>query len=137
MPVRKNIKAQPKTTLLELPSGSDLPLRLNKISEQTGVSSFNLLQKWILQEEFLIGVIQRSKASAPKRAEARPGVSKSAKGPGTEDRKKLVKRAKQLLKEGKTLKEIAGTFNEEKIPPVSGAGKWYSNSINNLLNSKK
>ena len=140
MAVRKNIK--PKIIKLELPFDSDLLLRMEKISEQTGLSSLSLLQKWILQEESLIGVIQRNKETAPKRAKARPDVSKSSKavqpGPGNpEYRKTLVKRALKLKKEGMTLKKVAETFNDEKVPTVSGTGKWYSSSINNLLNSKK
>ena len=140
--IRKNMKDQPKIILLEVSSDSDLPLRLKKISEQTGLSSLNLLQKWILQEESLIGIIQRSKAHTPKRAEAQPNVSKSAEAvqlgsSKTEYRKILIKRALKLKKEGMTLKKIAETFNIEKLSTVSGAGKWYSSSINNLLHSKK
>jgi hypothetical protein len=152
---RKNLKDQPKTALLEIPSSSDLPLRLEKISEQTGLSPLNLLQKWILQEESLIGVIQRSKDPAPEqagakapphkgqvRSKANPSVSKSAKVvpsvPGNPNyRKTLVNRAKKLKKEGMTLKKIAETFNDEKVQTMSGTGKWYASSINNLLNSKK
>ena len=143
MAVRKNLKDQPKTVLLEVQSNSDLPLRLEKISEQTGLSSLSLLQKWILQEESLIGVIQRSKEPASNRAEAHPSVSKSEDTVVPYDpsnpnyRKILVKKAMKLKKDGMTLKKITETFNDEKVPTVSGAGKWYSSSINNLLNSKK
>ena len=52
-------------------------------------------------------------------------------------RKELVKRAKMLKKEGMTHNKIAKTFNDEKVPTVSGTGKWYANSIANLLKSKK
>jgi len=140
--IRKNTKDQSKAILLEVSPDSDLPLRLEKISEQTGLSSFSLLQKWILQEESLIGVIQRSKDLTPKRAEAQPSVSKSAKAvqPSSgnlEYRKKLIKRAMLLKKGGMTLKEIAETFNDGKVPTVSGTGKWYASSINNLLKLKK
>ena len=142
MATRKKMKDQPKRILLEVPSDSDLLLRLEKISEQTGLSSLSLLQKWILQEESLIGVIQRSKKPAPKRVEAHPSVSKSAKSVQYDPRnpnyrKMLLKRALKLKKEGMTLKKIAETFNDEKIPTVSGTGKWYPSSINNFLNSKK
>ena len=140
--IRKNMKDQPKAILLEVPSDSDLPVRLEKISEQTGLAFLSLLQKWILQEEFFIGVVQRNKEPAPKRAAARPGVSKRAKtaqsGPGNpEYRKELIKKAMKLKKDGMTLKKIAATFNEKKVSTVSGVGKWYASSINNLLNPKK
>ena len=139
---RNNTKDLPKTILLELPFESDLPLRLEKISGQTGLSSLSLLQKWILQEESLIGVIQRSKEPASKRAEAHPSVSKSEDtvpyDPSNPNyRKILVKKAMKLKKDGMTLKKIAETFNDKKVPTVSGTGKWYSSSINILLNSKK
>ena len=39
--------------------------------------------------------------------------------------------------EGMTLNKIAKTFNEERVPTVSGAGKWYYSSVANLLNAKK
>ena len=38
---------------------------------------------------------------------------------------------------GITLKKIAETFNDEKVSTVSGTGKWYASSINNLMKSKK
>ena len=142
MAIRKNMKDQSKAILLEVPIDSDFPLRLEKISEQTGLSSLNLLQKWILQEESLIGVIQRSKEPTPQRAETHPSVSKSAEAvlPDPSDpkyRKMLIKRAMKLKKGGMTLKKMAETFNDEKVPTVSGTGKWYASSINNLLSSKK
>ena len=49
MAVRKNAKAQSRTINLETPLDSDLSLRLENISKQTGLSHFDLIQKWILQ----------------------------------------------------------------------------------------
>ena len=137
---KRNTKKQPEIALLKMLGDTDLPLRIEKISEQTGLSSINLLQKWILQEESLIEVIRRSKEHTSKRA-THASVSKSAEfvppDPGSPDyRKMLAKRAKNLKKEGMTLKKIAETFNDEKMPTVSGSGKWYPSSITNLLNSK-
>jgi intein-encoded DNA endonuclease-like protein len=51
-------------------------------------------------------------------------------------RKTLVKKTKKLKKEGMTLKQIAETFNDEKVLTLSGTGKWYASSINNLLSKK-
>ena len=51
-------------------------------------------------------------------------------------RKTLIKRVQKLKKEGMTLKKIADTFNEEKVPTVSGTGKWYTSSISLLFKSK-
>ena len=142
MALRKSVNNQPKTTQLRISLDSDLLLKLEKISEQTGLSSINLLQKWILQEEAMIGVIQRSRKHIPKQAEARPRASKSVepvvRDYGSPDyRKMIANKAKKLKKEGMTHKKIAETFNDEKISTVSGSGKWYSSSINLLLNPKK
>jgi hypothetical protein len=118
--------------------------------EQTGISPPDLFLKWVLQEETLIGVMQRNKEPMAEQAETRPDVApqkgtaaqkKSAEtippGPGDPNyRKTVVKRAQKLKKEGMTLKKIAETFNEEKVATVSGTGKWYSSSVANLLNSK-
>jgi hypothetical protein len=141
----KNTENMTPTVLLEVPSGSDLPLRFQKISEQTGLSPLSLFQKWVLQEESLIGLIQGTKGQPSKRAKARPSVS-SLKEPafkaGLPDvdspnyRKELVKIAAKLKKEGILLKKIAEIFNEEKIPTVSGSGKWYGSSVAWLLRSQ-
>ena len=151
MALRKKVKDQAKTALLEIPSNSDLPLRVEKISEQTGLSPLNLFLKWVLQEEFLIGLMQRNKEQLAEQPEPSPNVAtrknratqrKRAEAvpsdPGSLDyRETLVKKAKQLKKEGMTLKKIAETFNDEKISTVSWTGKWYASSVNNLLNAKK
>jgi hypothetical protein len=128
--------------------------RMEKISNQTGLSQDDLLQKWILQEESLIGLMQKSNAPTPKEAKekaAKPSVStrkastakeKSAKAiPNAADssayRKTVIKKVERLKKIGMTLKEIANTFNEQKVVTMSGSGKWYASSVKNILNSKK
>jgi hypothetical protein len=141
---------QVRTVLLEVPTDSDLPARIEKISEQTGLSPLNLFQKWVLQEESLIGVLQSNKERLSDQTEACPDVSlekipaareedteADAPAPnGPDDRKRLLKRAIKLRKEGMTLKRIAETFNEEKVPTMSGTGKWYASSVTNLLSSR-
>jgi hypothetical protein len=149
MPLRKNAKSQVKTIILEIPATSDLPLRIEKISEQTGLGALNLIQKWILQEESLIGLIQRGKDHAAEQTKTRPDTppqqdsdvqqqeSPAEIDPNSSDyRKVLIKRVNKLQKGGTTLVKIAEIFNEEHVPTVSGRGKWYSSSIINLLNSK-
>ncbi|MDR1621783.1 MAG: hypothetical protein LBS00_05355, partial [Synergistaceae bacterium] len=61
MALRKNVKSQVETTLPEISIDRGLLSRIEKISEQTGLDTSALLQKWILQEETLIGFMQRSK----------------------------------------------------------------------------
>ena len=152
MAFKRGTKKPAKTiSLLEVQSGSDLSVRLEKISGQTGLSPMSLLQKWILQEETLIGLMQRNKGPMAEQAETSPDndpkrnldskkkMSKAIpSGYGSSNnREKLVKMASKLKKSGMALKKIAETFNEEKIPTISGVGKWYPGSINNLLKSKK
>ncbi|MDR2175566.1 MAG: hypothetical protein LBO82_06480 [Synergistaceae bacterium] len=143
---KKRLKAVP---FLEEPENSDLPERLQKISEQTGLSSLSLLQKWILQEESLIGLMQRSKTQTAKQSEilhdASPQQSSDVQerekntevSPDSPNyRKMLIGKAEKLKNAGATLVKIAAIFNEEKLPTVSGKGKWYSSSLTVLLNSK-
>ena len=148
MAIKRSTKNQKKaTSFAKFPANSDLPARLQKISEQTGLPFNELLQKWILQEESLIGIIQRGRGQAPESAGKRSASSrktavaleKSAELPphsSPEYRKMLLNKARQLKKNGMTLKKIADTFNEENVSTVSGSGKWYSSSIANLLSSK-
>ena len=138
-------------SLLKVLSGSDLPVRLEKISGQTGLSPLSLLKKWILQEETLIGLMQCNKEPMAEQAGTRPNVTKQKNPdvqkkkvkavpsePGDQNyRKALIKRAIELKKSGISLKKIAETYNEENVSTLSGTGKWYASSIANLLSSKK
>lgn len=152
MAVRKNTKAQAQTILPEVSTGSDLSLRLDKISEQTGLSPQNLLQKWILQEETMIGLMRSNKepvaepqpkstnAALPKKPAARKKAPETVPlDPNSPDylRKILIQRVEELKSEGMSLKKIAEALNKEKAPTVSGSGKWYGSSVTNLLKSKK
>ena len=147
MALRKNVTQEVKKIIFDMPAGSDLPLRLEKISQQTGLSHFNLIQKWILQEESLVGLMLHRKERAAQAGVSRKTATRKPSGatqqaakivPESQNyRKTLVKRAKKLKKEGMTLKKIAETFNEEKVSTVSGTGKWHTSSINWLLNVMK
>jgi hypothetical protein len=145
---KKNIKSQPETTIPEIAITQDLRSRIEKISEQTGLNTPALFQKWVLQEESLIGLIQRSRNETTEQAPNQPAVvtqqvSDVQKQEEFEEinpddpnyRKILIKRVKKLKKEGITLVKIAEIFNEENVQTVSGKGKWYSSSITNLLKS--
>jgi hypothetical protein len=134
----KNIGNTPSTVLLEAPADSDLPLRIAKISEETGLDLLDLFRKWVLQEESLIGLMQPRKVPTPAPLEILPSEREEpakidANSPNY--RKGIVKRIKKLKKEGMTIVKIAEIFNEENLPTVSGKGKWYSSSISWLLNS--
>jgi hypothetical protein len=135
---------------IEIPVSDDLTARLQKISKQTGLSPLNLFQKWILQEESLIGLMRQVQGGKERIAERKEIPAKISRQPipGSQKRKEarqgespdrpnyrktLVKRAAKLKKEGMTLVKIAEVFNAENVQTVSGKGKWYSSSIANLL----
>jgi hypothetical protein len=140
---------------LEIPF-SDLSARLQKISEQTGLSSHNLLQKWILQEESLIGLMQHGqrgqeqKGHTAEQEKALPEVSQqpvpasrrreetqeAGSHGGANYRKTLIERAMKLKKEGMTLAQIAEVFNDENIQTLSGKGKWNAGPLARFLNAK-
>jgi hypothetical protein len=148
MAAKKNVKSQIQPSVFEVPIDSDLPSRIKNISKQTGLNTVDLFQKWVLQEESLIGLMQNNKSQtkAPTKTHIAPDTQKipvqKQEKPETIDfdspdyRKVLIKRANALKKEGMTLVKIAALFNEENLKTVTGKGKWYASSINNLLNSK-
>ena len=151
MALKRNVKDQSEDSFWKPMFSKELLFRLKNIVEQTGLSPSNLAHKWILQEETLIGLMQRSKEPMTEQAETRPDTDPQKNtaaqkkradtilpDPGKPSyRKTLIKKAQKLKKGGMTLKKIAETFNEEKVLTVSGTGKWYSSSIAILLNSKK
>ena len=149
MALRKNARQETKTINVKVPIYSDLSFRLEKISKQTGLSNFNLIQKWVLQEESLLGIMlykERMEQTAPSKRTVRQKKISGVKEQGDPAaidpqsqayRKALAKRVKKLKKEGMTFKKIAETFNDENISTVSGTGKWYTSSITWLLNSMK
>ena len=129
----------------------ELLFNIMQIVAETGLSPSELIQKWILQEKTILGFLRLKNEPAEKQAKIQQQNSSHKSTPVSKERaaialpdpsspdyrKALVKMAKKLKEEGMTLKKIADTFNDEKIPTVSGTGKWYSTSINNLLSSKK
>ena len=144
--LKKNAKDRPEKSFWKPLFNDELLFRIKNIVEQTGISPPDLIMKWVLQEESWIGLIQSGKDQATtqskmtvdnplQKKKRTKDVSLDRKSP--EYRKELTKRAEKLKKKGMTHNKIAETFNDEKIPTVSGTGKWYASSINNLLNSKK
>ena len=142
---KKNVKDRPEKELWKPLISDELLSRIMNIAGQTGVSPPDLIQKWVLQEESWIGLIQsgngqtttQSKAAVNDTVQEKKDakdVSLDHKSPGY--RKELVKKAKTLKKKGMTHNKIAKVFNDEKMPTVSGTGKWYAGSIDNLLKSK-
>ena len=148
---KKNIKDRPEKDFWKPLISDELLFRIMSAAGQTGIFPPDLILKWVLQEETLIGIMQRNKEPMVRQDETRSGVDPQ-KAPAAHKkraetipsdlgnpnyRKTLIKRAQKLKKEGMTLKKIAETFNEEKVATISDTGKWYSSSIANLLKSDK
>jgi hypothetical protein len=149
MALKKNVKFQVGRIVPDIQLDSDLLSRIETISEQTGLATPALFQKWVLQEESLIGLIQGNKEQTKDRTTGHPTTRLDASPQQISDvqdgeetaeaspeyRKMLIQRVQKLKKEGMTLVKIADIFNEENVRTVSGKGKWYSSSITNLLKS--
>jgi hypothetical protein len=120
-----------------------------KIIEYTNLSYRGLLEKWLHQEEASIEAARLAGEEILKRAEERVAAlekkvlrleGKTVRAEASEkaqDRKMLVSQALSLRKSGKTYKQIAELFNEEKAPTMSGRGKWSPSSVIYLLGDKK
>jgi len=146
MALKKNVKDQSEKSLRRPMISDELLFRIVQIAGQTNLSPPDLVLKWVLQEESLIGSIQSGIWQAIKQPKTAMDIpvqkEKGAKDvslshKNQEYKKELVKKAEMLKKKGMTHKKIAEAFNDEKVPTVSGTGKWYASSINILLNSKK
>jgi hypothetical protein len=136
-------------SVLQIPPGSTIPDRLIKVIQHTSLSYRGLLEKWLHQEEASIEAAKLAGEEILKRAEARvaalekkvlrlEGKTVRAEDPEkAQDRKMLVSQALSLRKAGKTYKQIAELFNEEKAPTISGRGKWSPSMVIHLLDDKK
>jgi len=151
MAVKKKIKERPEESYWKPLISDELLFRIMTIAGQTGVSPPDIILKWVLQEEALIGFMKNNKEPMKEHAETRPSIDPQkntavrkkraetipSDSGGPNYRKTLIKRAQKLKKDGMTLKKIAETFNEEKVLTVSETGKWYASSVSNLLKPKK
>ncbi|MDR2180798.1 MAG: recombinase family protein [Synergistaceae bacterium] len=142
---------------IKIPSGSDLPERMKKISALTGLSDYELLQKWLVQEESALNasryyaetiqsnlrqniaeqlrtLLQEFRGTAKPKAAKEPQETKEAKPEETgEYRQTLLKRIQDMKNEGMSFVKIADQFNQEGVATVSGTGKWYPSSVFHLL----
>jgi IS30 family transposase len=147
MVYRKKEKQQEKNKvkgheiIIKIPFDNDLPERLKKISEQTGLFDYELLQKWTIQEESVINVLQNQgekirltlkqdiedqlaslfhkmrqtlEQTPDKKTEADKRLDESIgkDNPG-ERREALIREVAKLRKEGLTLTKIAEQFNTD------------------------
>jgi hypothetical protein len=144
-----------------IPLDSDLPARLQKVSEATGLSDRELLEKWLTQEEGNLHALQhyvesqlrlKNDSSAPlsgmpRRVQEPPQEQPRSQGESEESitesdseqgyRQALLQRIHDMREEGMTYSKIAAQFNEEGVVTVSGTGKWYPSSISQLLGATR
>ena len=142
---------------IKIPSGSGLPERLERISGLTGLSDYELLQKWIVHEESVLNAsryyaetmqaklqqnfteqLRSVSYELQKRGElqktGKPKAAKEMKPEKSEDyRQTLSQRIQNMRDEGTSFVKIADQLNQEGVPTVSGIGKWYASSVFQLF----
>jgi hypothetical protein len=135
--------------ILQIPPGSALPERLMEIIEYTKLPYLALLEKWLHQEEASIEAAKRTEEEISKRVEERVAILERKvfrlenkdmrwESPSRAQYKQmLVFQVLSLRKAGKTYKQIAELFNEEKAPTISGRRRWSPSMAINLLGNNK
>jgi hypothetical protein len=142
---------------IKIPSDSGLPERMEKISGLTGLSDYELLQKWIVQEESVLNasryyaetmqaklqqnfteqlrsVLHEFQKTGKPKATKETKAAKETKPEKSEDyRQTLLERIQNMRDEGTSFVKIADQFNQEGVPTVSGIGKWYASSVFHLF----
>jgi hypothetical protein len=136
---------------MKIPSGSDLPERMKRISDLTGLSDYELVQKWLIQEESALNASRYYVETIQSKLEqniteqlrsvlyefqktAKPKAMKEMKAENPGDyRQMLLKRIQDMKDEGMSFVKIADQFNREGVSTVSGTGKWYPSSVFQLL----
>ena len=137
-----------------VPLESDLPGRLRKVSEATGLADCELLEKWLTQEESNLHTLRyyaekqsRLKHDSPDvpgdvleqplEIQKQQAQEESEESPGSDSgqdyRQTLSQKIQDMREEGMTYAKIAAQFNEEGVATISGTGKWYPSTISQLL----
>ena len=148
---KKKGKPFEKSFEIKIPSGSDLPERMERISGLTGLSDYELLQKWIVQEESVLNASRYYAETMQAKLQqnfteqlrsvlhefqktGKPKAAKETKPEKSEDyRQTLLERIQNMRDEGTSFVKIADQFNQEGVPTVSGIGKWYASSVFHLF----
>ena len=136
-------------SILQVPPDTTLPDRLIKVIQYTSLSFRGLLEKWLHQEEASIEAAKLAKEEILRQVETRIDILEKkvlrleGKRVRWDDRDKvefkrmLVSEILSFRKAGKTFKQIADLFNEERTPTLSGRGKWSTPLVQHLLYNKK
>jgi hypothetical protein len=136
-------------SILQVPPDTALPDRLIKVIQYTSLSFRGLLEKWLHQEEASIEAAKLAKEEILRQVETRIDIleKKVLRLEGkrvrwddrdkTEFKRMLVSEILSFRKAGKTFKQIADLFNEERTPTLSGRGEWSTASVMRLFYPKK
>jgi hypothetical protein len=136
-------------SILQVPQDTTLPDRLMKVIQYTSLSFRGLLEKWLHQEEASIEAAKLAKEEILRQVETRIDIleKKVLRLEGkrvrwddrdkTEFKRMLVSEILSFRKAGKTFKQIADLFNEERTPTLSGKGKWSTASVMRLFYPQK
>jgi hypothetical protein len=148
---KKKGRPSGKNFEIKIPSDSGLPARMEKISSLTGLSNYELLQKWLVQEESVLNVSRyyvettqaklqqnfaeqlRSVLHEFKKTPQSKAAIETTPEKSQDDRQTLLQRIQNMRDEGMSFVKIADQLNQEGVSTVSGSGKWYASSVFQLL----
>jgi transcriptional regulator of heat shock response len=151
---KKKEKQSEKDFEIKIPSDSDLPERIKRISGLTGLSDYELVQKWLVQEESVLNTSRYYVETIQSRLQenfteqlrsvlrefqktVKPKAVKETKETKPEKpenyRQTLSQRIQNMRDEGMSFVKIADQLNQEGVSTVSGSGKWYASSVFQLL----
>jgi len=140
-----------KQIVIEIPYESQVAKRLQSISEQTRLSDYELLLKWLDEEEKAIPLRHQAsdlsnwqkgieeqlrQISELLRGEMMENENSEVDSPSKSYRQQLLEKIQDLRKQGLTYSKIATQFNAEKVATISGTGRWYPNTISQILQKK-
>ncbi|MDR1977255.1 MAG: recombinase family protein [Synergistaceae bacterium] len=136
---------------IEIPSGSDLPERIKRVSTLTGLSNYELLRKWLAQEESTLNTscyyaemiqsqlqnmteqLRDLLGKSPRSATGKTVIEKPMQKAALEDpeghRRMLLEKMQSMKAAGMSLLKIAEQLNEEGVATISGTGKWYASTV--------
>jgi hypothetical protein len=137
--------------MIEIPPESQAVKRLQSVSEQVQLTYYELLLKWLDDEEKRIqvqhdiedlsGWQKRLETQLNKIAELFRGktpedeiADSKTDAPSEKDyRQQVIEKIQNLREQGLTFSKISAQFNAEAVATMTGTGKWYPSSISQLL----
>jgi hypothetical protein len=139
MKTRRGLQ-KPKQIVIEIPYESQAAKRLQSISEQTRLSDYELLLKWLNDRDlsnWQKGIEEQLRQiSELLGGEMMENKNSEVDSPSKSYRQQLLKKIQDLREQGLTYSKIAARFNAENVATISGTGRWYPNTISQILQKK-